>query len=103
MLKLDLGFVVYVPLQGSSYLRLPRELVDKKAVLNIKNDDERCFVWSVLAALHPVHRKDHPENSYHCKKYVNELNLDGIEFPMKVSQIAKFERQNTTISVNVFG
>lgn len=103
MLKLDLGCVVYVPLQGSSYLRLPRELVDKKAVLNIKNDDERCFVWSVLAALHPVHRKDHPENGYHYKKYVNELNLDGIEFPMKVSQIAKFERQNTAISVNVFG
>ena len=92
-----------MPLQGSSYLRLPKELVDKKAVLNIKNDDERCFVWSVLAALQPVHRKDHPENGYHYKKYVNELNLDGIEFPMKVSQIAKFERQNTAISVNVFG
>lgn len=103
MLKLDLGCVVYVPLQGSSYLRLPKELVDKKAVLNIKSDDERCFVWSVLAALQPVHRKDHPENGYHYKKYVNELNLDGIEFPMKVSQIAKFERQNTAISVNVFG
>ena len=35
-----------------------------------------------LAALHPVHRKDYPENGYHYKKYVNELNLDGIEFPM---------------------
>lgn len=103
MLKLDIGCVVYVPLQGSSYLRLPRELIDKKAVLNIKNDDEGCFVWTVLAALHPVHWKDHPEHRYHYKKYVNELNLDGIEFSMKVSQIANFERQNTAIRVNVFG
>ena len=103
MLKLDLGYVVYVPLQGSSYLRLPRELVGKKAVLNIKNDDEGCLVWSVLAALHPVHWKDHPEHRYHYKKYLNELNLGGLEFPMKVGQIAKFKRQNTAISVNVFG
>ena len=85
------------------FLRLPNELDGEKTVLNMKNDDERCFVWGVLAVLHPVHGKDHPENGYHYKKYVCELNLDGKEFPLKVSQIAKFERQNATTSVNVFG
>ena len=51
-----------------------------------------CF-----GGLAPCPLEDHPEHRYHYKKYVNELNLDGIEFPMKVSQIAKFERQNTAI------
>lgn len=103
MLKLELGFAVYVPLEGSSYLKLPKQLEDKKAVLNIQNDDEKCFLWSVLASLHPVSRRDQPHRLHHYKQYVNELNVGGIEFPMRVNQIAKFERQNTTISVNVFG
>ena len=103
MLKLELGIAVYVPLEGSSYLKLPKQLEDKKAVLNIQNDDEKCFLWSVLASLHPVSRRDQPHRLHHYKQYVNELNVGGIEFPMRVNQIAKFERQNTTISVNVFG
>ena len=34
--------------------------------------------------------------------YKNELNFDGIEFPVTIDKIEKFERQNN-ISVNVFG
>ena len=90
-----------MPLQGSSYLRLPRELVDKKAILNIKNDDERCFVWSVLAALHPVYWKDHPENGYHYKKYVNELNVDGKElFPVYITKEKKENHVNLLLIAN---
>lgn len=40
-----------------------------------------CF-----GGLAPCPSEGSPENGYHYKKYVNELNLDGIEFPMKVSQ-----------------
>ena len=103
MLKLDLGVAVYAPLQGSSYVKLPKELEDKKAILNVQNEDEKCFLWSVLAALHPVNRKKNPNLLHHYKGYEQELNVSGIEFPMKVKDIAKFEKQNPTISINLFG
>ena len=103
MLKLDLDVAVYAPLQGSSYMKLPKELEDKKAILNIQNEDEKCFMWSVLAALHPVNRKDQPHRVQHYKDYEQELDVSGIEFPMKVKDIAKFEKQNPTVSINLFG
>ena len=69
----------------------------------MQNEDEKCFLWSVLAALHPVNRKDHPHRVQHYKCYENQLNVSGIKFPMKVKDISKFERQNPTISINLFG
>lgn len=98
-----MGIATYSPLVGSSYVKLPQKLEDKKAILNVQNQDERCFVWSVLASLQPVHCKDQTRRVQHYKKYAQELNLSGIEFPMKVHQIPQFERQNPNISVNVFG
>ncbi|KAK3733350.1 hypothetical protein QZH41_003614 [Actinostola sp. cb2023] len=32
-----------------------------------------------------------------------ELNMAGIDYPVKIDQVKKFERQNPTISVSVFG
>lgn len=87
---------------GSAYIDLPQWIKDKKAVLNIQNKDEYCFLWSVLAANHHVDGKDHPERLSHYKKYLNELNIVGLEFPMKLSHIHKFEELNK-ISINVFG
>ena len=103
MLKFDLGVAVYAPLQGSSHVKLPKGLEDKKAILNVQNEDEKCFLWSVLAALHPVHWKDQPHRVQHYKGYEQELNVSGIEFPKKVKNISKFEKQNPTISINLFG
>ena len=103
MLKLDLGVTVYALLQGSSYMKLPKGIEDKKAILNVQNEDEKCFLWSALAALHPANRKDRSHRVQHYKCYEHELNVSGIEFPMKVKDISKFERQNPTISINLFG
>ena len=42
----------YKPLRGSSYIKLPKKILDKKATINIQNNDKECFKLSVLAALH---------------------------------------------------
>ena len=39
-------------------------------------------MWSVLAALHPA--SHHPERISHYKAYINELNFDGIAFPVEL-------------------
>lgn len=44
----------YSPISGSSYIDLPHKIKSSNGVVNIRNDDHKCFLWSVLAALHPV-------------------------------------------------
>ena len=38
-----------------------------------------------------------------CDKKKTSLNVSGIEYPVKVSDEQKFEKQTLTVSVNIFG
>ena len=101
ILHLDLNLAKYTPLKGSSYIPLPKKLKNKKPIINIKNSDNKCFMWSIHAGIHEVNLHSHPERSHHYQEFQDELNFDGIEFPVTIDKIGKFERQNN-ISVNVF-
>ena len=89
----------YRPLAASSYLPTPKTIAGKHAVINVLNRDQRCFEYALLSALHPP--RDHPERVSMYQKYLGTLRFDGIEFPVKVRDIDKFEKLNPTISVNV--
>ena len=43
----------YAPIGGSSYLELSVDISHTKAVINLQNEDQECFKWSISAALHP--------------------------------------------------
>jgi len=83
-----------------TYFETPKGLKWKRAVVNIQNtDDQMCFVWSVLETLHPArHRNYHP---YSYRPFLGELDLTGLSFPLKVADVAKFEKLNPNISVYV--
>ena len=50
---------VYRPLVGSSYIDLPIELKHpKKGLINIKNNDQKCFLWCHVRHINPS--KEHP-------------------------------------------
>ena len=50
----------YRPLSGSSYMDLPFELKSpKKGLINIKNKDQKCFLWCYVRHINPS--KEHPE------------------------------------------
>jgi len=55
-----------------------------------------------LASLHPIEPKDHPNRVSKYLHYENELIMNGIEYPVAVKDIDRFENQNN-ISVNVYG
>ena len=96
----SLSYGGYRPMVGSSYVPTPELLAGRKAILNIKNlNDNYCFLYSILASLHPVRANQH--NVYSYKKYLSELNYEGLEFPLKVTDIPKFEQLNQFLSVNV--
>ena len=44
------------------YIPTPKWLKDKKATVNIKNDDNNCFLYCVLAVAH--HQKNNPDRVY---------------------------------------
>ena len=50
----------YRPLSGNSYISLPVELRSpKKGLINIKNKDQKCFLWCHVRHINPL--KEHPE------------------------------------------
>lgn len=91
----------YQPLRGSSYFKLPPFISRKKAGINTKNDDQQCFKHCINRHRHPT--DNHPERVSSLKRFEDELNWEGIEFPMKIKDISIFERQNECIFMNVFG
>uniref|UniRef100_A0ABD2WIY7 Uncharacterized protein n=1 Tax=Trichogramma kaykai TaxID=54128 RepID=A0ABD2WIY7_9HYME len=90
----------YNPSRVGSYIPLPKVINDKNACVNVKNFDDFCFKWAILAALYSENKKN-KDRVEQYKKFENELNFSGIEFPMKLKDIPKFEKINK-ISVNVY-
>jgi hypothetical protein len=99
--RLFIKVTKYSPFVGSSYIDLPDWVKNKKCVINIKNDDDKCFKYSVLCALHINEIKSHPERISHYAKYDEELNFEGINFPVSLDDINKFEKLNQ-LPINVF-
>ena len=52
--ELEIYFVEFNPLRGSSWIDLPDGLTAKKAIVNLKNEEQKCFKWCVTRALNPV-------------------------------------------------
>ena len=101
VIKTYVNIGCYKALKGKSYIPLPKGLIGRcHGIINIQNKDHMCFMWSVLAHLHPS--VDHPCRVNQYRQYEHELNLSGIEIPVKLGQIPKFERQNN-ISICVYG
>ena len=97
--KLWLDIARYQPLRGGSYIPLPPEVKNKKAVVNVKNKDDHCLRWALRSALFQA--ADHTDRP---AKYPTADGLDfaGIDTPTPISQIGKVERQND-LAINVFG
>ena len=102
IIKLELHTVSYRPLRGNTWIPLPKELADKKAIINMKNKDNKCFMWCVKRALNPTN--NHPERvDKELMEKENTLNMKGIEYPVSLKDIDRFEKQNPNISITVFG
>ncbi|KAK3107749.1 hypothetical protein FSP39_021357 [Pinctada imbricata] len=100
VLYLEVHRVLYSPLSAGSFIKEPDELRNSKCIINIKNSDQKCFLYSVLAKLFPVNKNANRVYKYRMHEQV--LNMTGITYPVSLSQIPKFEKQND-ISINVFG
>jgi len=63
-------------------------------------EDNQCFKWCIARALNPVERDSGRINKIFWKQ-AESLNFTGIEFPVSLKAIDKFERLNPKIAVSV--
>ena len=70
----------YRPLLGSSYINLLAELRSpKKGLINIKNNDQKCFLWCHIRHISPV--KIHPERiTRKNEELANDLDMMKLDF-----------------------
>ena len=91
VVDLEISLAEYDPTGDSSYIPLTKKLNGKKAIINMKNEYNQCFKWSVTRALNPV--TIHPQR---VKKPLAEqsenLNRDSIEIPVKLKDLKRFEK-----------
>ena len=99
---LDININPFNPLSASSYILLPRSLYKKKAIINVQNEnDNECFKWAVTSAVFPK-KKNAERLSKQMRKDSEKFDWTGIEFPVSLKQIDKFEKHNN-YAINVFG
>ena len=102
IIRLELHTVRYNPLRGETWVPLPKELANKRAIISPKNEDNKCFLWCDLRALNPC-EKNPQRIDKKLKEKENTLNMDGIEYLLSLKDLNKFENQNPTVSITVFG
>ena len=101
--NLTLHTDIWDPIKASSYIDLPKELKNKKAIINMKNEDNKCFLWCVLRALNPSKDKHPSRIDKDLKSKEDTLNMEGITYPVDLKDIKRFEKQNPDISISVLG
>jgi len=98
---IDFGVNKYTPISGSSYVENPPFIKNKNCCVNVKNVDNKCFLWSVLSSLYPAEK--HSDRLSKYKPYESKLKLGKIDIKngMKINDIEKFEKMNK-LKVNVY-
>ena len=97
--SMNISFYKTTELNGSSYVKVP---LRTSAILNVQNNDKYCFLWSILASLHPC-ENDHPSRVNNYVQYFNELNFQNFDFTngFKCSDVHRFNELNN-LSVNIY-
>ena len=88
--------------RGNSYIKCPERIANKKAAINPKNEDDKCFKYSIVIALQHDEFKNHPERISHMHHFFScEYNWEGIEFPAGIKDWKRFEKNNETVALNI--
>ena len=95
------NFSVLSQLSGTSYVELPDDLnKSKKSLINIKNDDNKCFPWRHIRHWNTL--ETHPEGiTKQDRQMIKNLDYGHIKFPASKKDYVKIEKKNS-ICINVF-
>ena len=67
--------------RGGSYIYSPEWLQNKKATINPKNNDDKCFQYALTVALNYEQTNNRPERISKIKSFIDHNNWKKIDFP----------------------
>ena len=87
--------------RGGSYIDSPKWLKNKKATINPKNCDDKCFQYALTVALNYEQIKKDPQTISKIKPFIYQHNWKEISFPSHKKDWKKFESNNKSIALNI--
>ena len=87
--------------RGGSYIESPDWIKNKKAKLNLKNKDDKCFQYVAAVALNYGEIRWNPERVSNIKTFINKYNWKGMKYLLQIDDQKKVAKNNQTISLNV--
>ena len=87
--------------RGRSYIDSPEWLKNKKATINPKDNDDKCFQYALTVALNHEQIKNYPERISKIKPFIDQYNWKEIDFPRSSNSWEKFESNNESIPLNI--
>ena len=84
--------------RGDSFIDSPDWIKKKKAAINTRNTDDKCFQYAATVALNYEEIKRNPEIVSNVKPFINKYNWKGMNYPSKTDDWKTFEKNNPTIT-----
>ena len=88
-----------------AYIDSPKWLKKKKATINPKNNDDKCFQYALTVAINYEQIKDHPERTSKIKPFIDKYNWKEIDFSShskdlkKINQ--KYKKYKKSVAINI--
>ena len=86
--------------RGGSYIDSPNWIKKKKATINPKNEDNKCFQYTATIAWNFEKSESHPEWFSNTIPFINKYNWQEINYPSKIDDWKRSEKNNYTIALN---
>ena len=86
--------------RGGSYIDSRKWLKDKKSIINLKNNDNKCFQYAVTLALNLDKIKKNPQRVSKIKPFIEKYNCKDIDFPSTSKDWKKIE-SNIEVALNI--
>ena len=84
-----------------SYIDSPKWLKNKKATINPKNKDEKCFEYALTVALNCEKIKKDPQRISKIKPFIDQYNWKEVDFPSHGKDWKKIKINNKSIALNI--
>ena len=87
--------------RGGSYIDSPKWLKNKKATVNPKNNDDKCFQYALTVSINYEQNKKDPQRTSKIKPFIDQYNWKDIDFPSHCKDWKKTELNNKSIALNI--
>ena len=86
---------------GGSYIDSPDQIKRKKATINQKNKDDKCFQYEVTVALKYEETESHPERVSNIQAFINKYYWEEINNPSKIDDQKTSDKYSPASALNL--